>query len=342
MDPPCNPYVIGFCLAAFGYRFLCHQVRQYPETSFYNYTLTFALSTDCESLIRKMLVLDPTRRYSIDKIKRHRWMLVEVVEVPVVQPISSACGTSGYEPNEQILRLMSNLGIDAQKTRESLRNNSYDHHAAIYLLLMERLKHRSMSQDGTGVGPMGKHPSLEQQKRRPSSIAEQAMRKLGLSHQRSLDPSISPRHHHMSTNVELQSQLISNGPLRESNIRESAIFTPSGLRSTAPGYSTASGLFLNREREFINNPGGHSPLYPVTPAGLSGGPKESSTALIQKEIQSGISSLGISHRAPSNRLLSSGLDQRILKQSSEDCRRLLQQVRRERYTPLVWHLTLRF
>lgn len=282
-----------------------------------------------------MLVLDPTRRYSIEKIKRHRWMLAEVVEMPITQPISSACGTSAYEPNEQILRLMSNLGIDAQKTRESLKLNSYDHHAAIYLLLMERLKHRSMSQDGTAVGHMGKHPSLEQQKRRPSSIAEQAMRKLGLSHQRSLDPSISPRHHHMSTNVDPMQSALIGGPLRESNIRESAIFTPgvgpgnaTALRSSA--YNASSGLssnmFLNREREFINNPGGHSPLYPVTPSGLSG-PKESSTALIQKEIQSGISSLGISHRAPSNRLLSSGLDQRILKQSSEDCRRLLQQVR---------------
>lgn len=281
------------------------------------------------------------RRYSIDKIKRHRWMLAEVVEIPIVQPISTACGTSAYEPNEQILRLMSNLGIDAQKTRESLRNNSYDHHAAIYLLLMERLKHRSMSQDGTQVGHMGKHPSLEQQKRRPSSIAEQAMRKLGLSHQRSLDPSISPRHHHMSANVELQGSLI-GGTLRESNIREqhqlreSAIFTPgvvgAGLRTAAAtGYNTGSGLssnlFLSREREFINNPGGHSPLYPVTPAGLlTTGPKESSTTLIQKEIQSGINLMGISHRAPSNRLLASGLDQRILKQSSEDCRRLLQQV----------------
>lgn len=293
-----------------------------------------------------MLVLDPTRRYSIEQIKRHRWMLAEVVDIPVMQPIS-ACGTSAYEPNEQILRLMSNLGIDAQKTRESLKLNSYDHHAAIYLLLMERLKHRSMSQDGTAVsGHIGKHPSLEQQKRRPSSIAEQAMRKLGLSHQRSIDPSISPRHHHMSINAaDLQSPLI--GPLRETNIREqpqlreSAIFTPpqptvASMRTSTGGYNTPSGLssnlFLNREREFVNNPGGggqHSPLFPVTPPSLAGcgtGLKESSTALIQKEIQSGISSLGISHRAPSNRLLSSGIDQRILKQSSEDCRRLLQQV----------------
>lgn len=34
---------------------------------------------------------------------------------------SSAVGTAAVEPNEQILRLMAGLGIDAQKTRDSLK-----------------------------------------------------------------------------------------------------------------------------------------------------------------------------------------------------------------------------
>lgn len=82
---------------------------------------------DCESLIRKMLVLDPHRRYTIEQIKHHRWMLIEVME-----PISSlACdnqnvsssrnGTTIAEPNEQILRLMAGLGIDTSKTCHSLK-----------------------------------------------------------------------------------------------------------------------------------------------------------------------------------------------------------------------------
>lgn len=86
------------------------------------------LQTDCESLIRKMLVLDPHRRYTIEQIKHHRWMLIEVME-----PISLACdkqnssaknGTAITEPNEQILRLMSGLGIDTQKTCDSLKVNT--------------------------------------------------------------------------------------------------------------------------------------------------------------------------------------------------------------------------
>lgn len=74
-----------------------------------------------------MLVLDPSRRYTIEQIKRHRWMMIEVMD-PVALlcennsvGVNSVGGTSTVEPNEQILRLMAGLGIDAQKTRDSLK-----------------------------------------------------------------------------------------------------------------------------------------------------------------------------------------------------------------------------
>jgi hypothetical protein len=66
-----------------------------------------------------MLVLDPSKRYSIEHIKRHRWM---VAETPRLLP-STGGEQHGTEPNEQILRLMQSLGIDAVKTREV----SYSH-----------------------------------------------------------------------------------------------------------------------------------------------------------------------------------------------------------------------
>lgn len=66
--------------------------------------------------------------------------------------------------------------------------NIYDHHAAIYLLLLERLRTRSASEDNNisirtnqaknVFGTTTKYPSLASQNRRPSSIAEQAMRKM--------------------------------------------------------------------------------------------------------------------------------------------------------------------
>lgn len=82
--------------------------------------------TDCESLIRKMLVLDPSKRYSVEHIKRHRWM---VAEAPRLLP-STGGEQHGTEPNEQILRLMQSLGIDAVKTREV---SCFTIHCAQYL-----------------------------------------------------------------------------------------------------------------------------------------------------------------------------------------------------------------
>jgi hypothetical protein len=61
-----------------------------------------------------MLVLDPSKRYSIEHIKRHRWM---AAETPRLLP-STGGEQHATEANEQILRLMQSLGIDAVKTRE--------------------------------------------------------------------------------------------------------------------------------------------------------------------------------------------------------------------------------
>jgi hypothetical protein len=53
---------------------------------------------------------------------------------------------------------------------QSLRSNSYDHHAAIYLLLLERLRARAAS----GVNPTSTE-ARTRPSRRPSSVADQAL-----------------------------------------------------------------------------------------------------------------------------------------------------------------------
>lgn len=74
---------------------------------------------DCEHLIRRMLVLDPSKRLSIGQIKDHKWM---VIDVPVQRPMlyqQTAEGEVGVgEYSEQVLRLMHSLGIDQHKTIE--------------------------------------------------------------------------------------------------------------------------------------------------------------------------------------------------------------------------------
>lgn len=75
--------------------------------------------SECENLIRRMLVQDPSKRFSISQIKKHKWMQAEEGQ-PKSSPPSPMMGINAKlgEFNEQILRLMQSLGIDQQKTKE--------------------------------------------------------------------------------------------------------------------------------------------------------------------------------------------------------------------------------
>ncbi|XP_042199789.1 serine/threonine-protein kinase SIK2 [Callorhinchus milii] len=136
------------------------------------FRIPYFMSEDCEHLIRRMLVLDPSKRLTIAQIKEHKWMLVEVpIQRPILYPQPSESESAVGEYNEQVLRLMQTLGIDQQKTIESLQNKSYNHFAAIYYLLVERFKsHRSSF-------PLDQR--LDPCQRRPSTIAEQTVAKTG-------------------------------------------------------------------------------------------------------------------------------------------------------------------
>ncbi|CAB0037011.1 unnamed protein product [Trichogramma brassicae] len=80
------------------------------------FRIPYFMSTDCESLIRKMLVLEPCKRYTIPQIKRHRWLGGACDQVRTSPP--SAVPPALQEPNEQVLRVMQSIGIDVARTRE--------------------------------------------------------------------------------------------------------------------------------------------------------------------------------------------------------------------------------
>ncbi|NXF77741.1 SIK2 kinase, partial [Sclerurus mexicanus] len=140
------------------------------------FRIPYFMSEECEHLIRRMLVLDPSKRLTIAQIKEHKWMLVEVpAQRPILYPPGEENEPSIGEYNEQVLRLMHSLGIDQQKTVEVKETQrgvpgvGYNHFAAIYYLLVERLKsHRSSF-------PVEQRVDARQ--RRPSTIAEQTVAK---------------------------------------------------------------------------------------------------------------------------------------------------------------------
>ncbi|NWT88653.1 SIK2 kinase, partial [Lanius ludovicianus] len=134
------------------------------------FRIPYFMSEECEHLIRRMLVLDPSKRLTIAQIKEHKWMLVEVpAQRPILYPPGEENEPSLSEYNEQVLRLMHSLGIDQQKTVEVKLRWGYNHFAAIYYLLVERLRsHRSSF-------PVEQRVDARQ--RRPSTIAEQTVAK---------------------------------------------------------------------------------------------------------------------------------------------------------------------
>ncbi|XP_054729935.1 serine/threonine-protein kinase SIK2 isoform X1 [Anastrepha obliqua] len=147
------------------------------------FRIPFFMSSECEHLIRRMLVLDPSRRYTIEQIKTHRWVCGEARDTGgMIQYNVNMDGTSSIEPNEDILRIMSEFaGIPPEKTKTSLKKNSYDHVAAIYLLLQDRVNSKKNLQEYskrltdntlprvTSMNPVGYHGSSKLlHKTRPS------------------------------------------------------------------------------------------------------------------------------------------------------------------------------
>uniref|UniRef100_A0A8C5MRZ3 non-specific serine/threonine protein kinase n=1 Tax=Leptobrachium leishanense TaxID=445787 RepID=A0A8C5MRZ3_9ANUR len=189
------------------------------------FRIPYFMSEECEHLIRRMLVLEPSKRLSIAQIKEHKWMMAEVpVHRPVLYAQNQEKEMAIGEYNEQVLRLMHSLGIDQQKTIESLQNRSYNHFAAIYYLLVERLKsHRSSF-------PV--EARIDARQRRPSTVAEQTVAKASTV-------VVSP------VNLMTQNVRLMRGPvLQESSAPESFNYPQTSCQAEA--------TFL--EEEAVNTP----------------------------------------------------------------------------------------
>ncbi|XP_078102793.1 serine/threonine-protein kinase SIK3 homolog isoform X2 [Sander vitreus] len=108
------------------------------------FRIPFFMSTDCEYLIRHMLVLDPSRRLSMEQICKNKWMRLGDPD-PDFDRLIAECEQVKTEReteliNEQVLIAMCEMGLDRERTLQSLQTDAYDHYSAIYSLLADRLK----------------------------------------------------------------------------------------------------------------------------------------------------------------------------------------------------------
>ncbi|XP_037124527.1 serine/threonine-protein kinase SIK3 homolog isoform X3 [Syngnathus acus] len=108
------------------------------------FRIPFFMSTDCEYLIRHMLVLEPSRRLTMEQICKNKWMRQGDPD-PEFERLIAECELVKTEReteliNEQVLIAMSEMGLDRERTIQSLQTDAYDHYSAIYSLLSDRLK----------------------------------------------------------------------------------------------------------------------------------------------------------------------------------------------------------
>ncbi|XP_050948509.1 serine/threonine-protein kinase MARK2 isoform X10 [Labeo rohita] len=95
------------------------------------YRIPFYMSTDCENLLKKFLILNPTKRGSLEQIMKDRWMNVghEDDELkPYIEP------QPDYKDPKRT-DIMLQMGYSLDEIQDSLINQKYNDVMATYLLL---------------------------------------------------------------------------------------------------------------------------------------------------------------------------------------------------------------
>ncbi|KAM6960199.1 serine/threonine-protein kinase MARK2 isoform 4-T4 [Tautogolabrus adspersus] len=110
------------------------------------YRIPFYMSTDCENLLKKFLILNPSKRGSLEQqIMRDRWMNVGYDEEelkPYIEP----------QPDYKDPRrtdIMIQMGFSNEEIQDSLVNQKYNDVMAAYLLL----DYRNSELDESGIKP---------------------------------------------------------------------------------------------------------------------------------------------------------------------------------------------
>ncbi|ELK08928.1 Serine/threonine-protein kinase MARK1, partial [Pteropus alecto] len=95
------------------------------------YRIPFYMSTDCENLLKKLLVLNPVKRGSLEQIMKDRWMNAghEAEELkPYTEPEPDFNDTKRID-------IMVTMGFARDEINDALINQKYDEVMATYILL---------------------------------------------------------------------------------------------------------------------------------------------------------------------------------------------------------------
>ncbi|RUS70223.1 hypothetical protein EGW08_022016 [Elysia chlorotica] len=120
------------------------------------YRIPFYMSTDCENLLKKFLVLNPMKRASLEAIMKDRWINIDYPDndlKPYKEP-------SKDELDPDRIERMITMGYNRKEIEESLKLQKYDDIHATYLLLGRHTTDVSNSLEGSDRS--GSNLSLQQ------------------------------------------------------------------------------------------------------------------------------------------------------------------------------------
>eukprot|EP01135_Chromosphaera_perkinsii_P004798 Nk52_evm29s296 gene=Nk52_evmTU29s296 len=188
------------------------------------FKVPFFMSTECEHLIRRMLVMEPSKRYTIDEIKRHKWMSMgkgknnNAFEKQVEAPEANDPATDFPESEicEEVVRSMERQGFEREKILNSVYGRAYDHIAATYFLLRDQFRRRQREEMKTRTDDVatqqGKPAGVATVMIHPDSSAMGEYGNQGIGKGDSSHNANQPARRHTCAPINLRNEPIYNDP----------------------------------------------------------------------------------------------------------------------------------
>ncbi|XP_043085435.1 MAP/microtubule affinity-regulating kinase 3a isoform X2 [Puntigrus tetrazona] len=134
------------------------------------YRIPFYMSTDCENLLKRFLVLNPAKRGTLEQIMKERWINAGFEDdelKPFLEPEADIS-------DQKRIDVIVGMGFSREKIQESLSKMNYDEITAIYLLLGRKTNEEvSESSSNSNLSVAKTRPTSEMNGQSPSHLKVQ-------------------------------------------------------------------------------------------------------------------------------------------------------------------------
>ncbi|ESO01906.1 hypothetical protein HELRODRAFT_65239, partial [Helobdella robusta] len=110
------------------------------------FRIPYFMSMECERLVRRMLVVDPKKRYTIQQIQQHSWIHAtlsstssQLLEESFREQLVVTGRGISMNCHEIVLQKMEGANISKEQVIKSLESRAYDNFTAIYELLLDKI-----------------------------------------------------------------------------------------------------------------------------------------------------------------------------------------------------------